>query len=256
MNSPRPRPDDRRFDELRPVTLKLDYIAYPEGSVLMEMGGTRVLCNVSVEEEVPEWMEGRGTGWLTATYALLPRSTHTRTPRETDGLSGRTQEIRRLIGRSLRVAVDLELIGERLLTVDCDVLQADGGTRTAAISGGYVAVALALRRLAARDLVPPEALKAPVAAVSVGVVDEDVRLDLCYEEDRDADVDLNVTMTGGGRLIEVQGTAEGEPFSRQTLDQILDLAELGIERIIRQQQKALQSYDRAQADGRRHAERC
>lgn len=255
MNSSRPRPDDRRFDELRPITLRLDYIAYPEGSVLIEMGGTWVLCNVSVEEEVPEWMEGRGTGWLTATYALLPRSTHTRTPRETDGLSGRTQEIRRLIGRSLRAAVDLELIGERLLTVDCDVLQADGGTRTAAISGGYVAVALALHRLAGRDLVPPEALKAPVAAVSVGVVDEDVRLDLCYEEDRDADVDLNVAMTAGGRLIEVQGTAEGEPFSRRRLDRLLDLAELGIEHIVREQEEALQSHGHAQASGQGHLER-
>jgi len=255
MNSPQPRPDGRRFDELRPITLIPDYIAYPEGSVLIEMGGTRVLCNVSVEEDIPEWMEGRGTGWLTATYALLPRSTHTRTPRETDGLSGRTQEIRRLIGRSLRAAVDLELIGERLLTVDCDVLQADGGTRTAAISGGYVAVALALRGLAARDLVPLEALKAPVAAVSVGVVEEDVRLDLCYEEDRDAEVDLNVAMTADGRLIEVQGTAEGEPFSRRTLDRLLDLAELGIERIVREQKGALQSYGHAQAGGQEHPER-
>jgi ribonuclease PH len=217
--------------------------------VLIEMGGTRVLCNASVEEEVPEWMEGRGTGWLTATYALLPRSTHTRTPRETDGLGGRTQEIRRLIGRSLRAAVDLELIGERLLTVDCDVLQADGGTRTAAISAGYVAVALALHRLADRDLVPPEALKPPVAAVSVGIVDEDVRLDLCYEEDRDAEVDLNVAMTAGGRLIEVQGTAEGEPFSRQTLDRLLDLSELGINQIVREQEEALQSHGHARASG-------
>jgi ribonuclease PH len=233
----------------------LDYIAYPEGSVLIEMGGTRVLCNVSVEEEVPEWMEGRGTGWLTATYALLPRSTHTRTSRETDGLSGRTQEIRRLIGRSLRAAVDLDLIGERVLTVDCDVLQADGGTRTAAISGGYVAVALALRRLVARDLVPLEALKGPVAAVSVGVVDAEVRLDLCYEEDRDADVDLNVAMTAGGRLIEVQGTAEGEPFSRRMLDRLLDLAELGIEHIVRAQKEALQSHRHAQTGGQGRPER-
>jgi ribonuclease PH len=255
MNSLQPRPDGRRFDELRPVTLTLDYIAYPEGSVLIEMGGTRVLCNVSVEEEVPEWMEGRGTGWLTATYALLPRSTHTRTARETDGLGGRTQEIRRLIGRSLRAAVDLKLIGERLLTVDCDVLQADGGTRTAAISGGYMAVALAVRRLAARGLVPLEALKSPVAAISVGVVEEDVRLDLCYEEDRDAEVDLNVAMTAGGRLIEVQGTAEGEPFSRRTLDRLLDLAELGIEHIVREQKEALQSHGHGQAAGQGHPER-
>jgi ribonuclease PH len=256
MKGPQPRPDGRRFDELRPIAFTLDYIEYPEGSVLIEMGGTRVLCNVSIQEDVPEWMEGEGTGWLTASYALLPRSTHTRTPRETDGLRGRTQEIRRLIGRSLRAAVDLELIGERLLIVDCDVLQADGGTRTASISGGYVAVAVAMRRLAAKGLVPRGALRPPVAAVSAGVVEEDVRLDLCYDEDRDAQVDLNVAMTADGRLIEVQGTAEGEPFSRPTLDQILDLAELGIDRIVQQQQEALQSYDRTQADDRRHAERC
>jgi ribonuclease PH len=170
MKGPQPRPDGRRFDELRPIAFTLDYIEYPEGSVLIEMGGTRVLCNVSVEDKVPEWMEGRGTGWLTATYALLPRSTHTHTPRETDGLRGRTQEIRRLIGRSLRAAVDPELLGERLSIVDCDVLQADGGTRTASISGGYVAVAVAMRRLAAKGLVPREALRPPVAAVSAGVV--------------------------------------------------------------------------------------
>jgi ribonuclease PH len=241
MNSPSPRPDDRQPDELRPIAFTLDYIEYPEGSVLIEMGGTRVLCNASIEEQVPEWMEGKGTGWLTASYALLPRSTHTRTARETDGLGGRTQEIRRLIGRSLRAAVDLELLGERLLIIDCDVLQADGGTRTASISGGYVAVALAMRRLAAKGLVLSEALKPPVAAVSVGIVEGELRLDLCYDEDRDARVDLNVAMTADGRLIEVQGTAEREPFSRQAFNQMLDLAELGIERIVRQQQEVLQS---------------
>lgn len=247
MRSPSPRPDGRRFDEVRPITFKLDYIAYPEGSVLIKMGRTWILCNVSVEEQVPEWLVGKGRGWLTASYALLPRSTHTRTGRETDGIGGRTQEIRRLIGRSLRAAVDLELLGERLLVVDCDVLQADGGTRTASVSGGYVAVALALRRLAANSLVPREALKPPVAAISVGIVEGDVRLDLCYTEDREADVDLNVAMTEDGRLIEVQGTAEGEPFSRQALTRMLDLAKGGIDDIVGLQQDALASYDRPPA---------
>ncbi len=243
MNLPAPRPDGRQGDQLRPITFALDYIKYPEGSVLIRTGNTWVLCNVSVEEHVPEWMKGRGTGWLTASYALLPRSTQTRTPRETEGLGGRTQEIRRLIGRSLRAAVDLELLGERLLTVDCDVLQADGGTRTASVSGGYVAVALALGRLASRGLVALEALRPPVAAVSVGIIGGEVRLDLCYEEDRDADVDLNVVTTADGRLIEVQGTAEGEPFSREALEHMLDLAEAGTQRIMQLQQQALPSRD-------------
>jgi len=233
------RPDGRRSDELRPVNFILNYVEYPEGSVLIEMGRTHVLCNVSVEEKVPAWMTEGGVGWLTAEYALLPRSTHTRTPRETHGLRGRTQEIRRLIGRSLRAAVDLDLLGERTLVVDCDVLQADGGTRTAAITGGYVAVALALRRLAKRSLVPPEVLRPPVAAVSVGVVSGEVWLDLCYAEDHNAEVDLNVVVADGGCLVEVQGTAEGSPFSRETLDRMLDLAALGVTRLIQHQREAL-----------------
>ena len=233
------RPDGRRPDELRPVNFILNYVEYPEGSVLIEMGRTRVLCNVSVEEEVPAWMTGGGVGWLTAEYALLPRSTHTRTSRETRGLRGRTQEIRRLIGRSLRAAVDLGLLGGLTLFVDCDVLQADGGTRTAAVTGGYVAVALALRRLAEQGVVPAEVLKPPVAAVSVGIVGGEVQLDLCYAEDRDAGVDLNVVMTDDGCLVEVQGTAEGMPFSRETLDRMLDLAAYGIARLIRHQREAL-----------------
>jgi len=233
------RPDDRQNDELRPVAFTLDYVAHPEGSVLVEMGKTRVLCNASVQPEVPTWLEGRGSGWLTATYAMLPRSTHTRKPRETDGLGGRTQEIRRLIGRSLRAALNLDALGEQMLIVDCDVLQADGGTRTASVTGGQVAVSLAFRRLAARGTIPPDVLTDPVAAVSVGVVNGDVRLDLCYAEDRDADVDLNLAGTADGRLIEVQGTAEGTPFSRDTLDEMLDLGQRGIRRLVRQQEEAL-----------------
>ena len=233
------RPDGRRPGELRPVSFTLNYVDYPEGSVLIEVGRTRVLCNVSVEENVPHWMAGGGVGWLTAEYALLPRSTHVRTARETQGLRGRTQEIRRLVGRSLRAAVDLDLLGERMLVVDCDVLQADGGTRTAAVTGGYVAVALALRRLAEKGVLPPQVLKPPVAAVSAGVVSGEVRLDLCYAEDRDAAVDLNVVMTHDGHLVEVQGTAEGAPFSRETLDRMLDLAARGIARLVRYQREAL-----------------
>ena len=233
------RPDDRKPDELRPIYITLDYVEYPEGSVLIEVGRTCVLCNVSVEHGVPRWMENQGTGWLTAEYALLPRSTHSRTPREIHGLGGRTQEIRRFIGRALRTAVDLNLLGERTLIVDCDVLQADGGTRTAAITGGYVAVALALHRLAEHGLVLPEALKPPVAAISVGVVNGQILLDLCYAEDRDAEVDLNVVMTGDGRLAEVQGTAEGAPFSRETLNRMLDLAAEGIACLIERQREAL-----------------
>jgi ribonuclease PH len=233
------RPDGRRPDQLRPVRFIPDFVEYPEGSVLIELGRTRVLCNVSVEEGAPAWMAGSGTGWLTAEYALLPRATHTRTARETRGLRGRTQEIRRLIGRSLRAAVDLSMLGERTLVVDCDVIQADGGTRTAAVTGGYAAVALALGRLVDQGLVEPQALLSPLAAVSVGVVHGEPRLDLCYAEDHEAQVDLNVVMTAGGHLVEVQGTAEGAPFSRETLDRMLDLAAHGVTSLIQSQREAL-----------------
>jgi ribonuclease PH len=233
------RPDGRAPDELRSTRFTLGYVAYPEGSVLVEMGGTRVLCNVTVDERLPAWRRESGAGWLTAEYALLPRSTHTRTPRETQGLRGRTQEIRRLIGRALRVVVDLEKLGPRQLVVDCDVLQADGGTRTAAITGGYVAVALALRRLARQGLAPQEALCQQVAAVSVGVVGGVPRLDLCYAEDAQADVDLNVVANAQGGFIEVQGTAEGRPFDRATLDVLLNMAVGGIEQLMTLQRAAL-----------------
>ncbi|HDD24778.1 MAG TPA: ribonuclease PH [Chloroflexi bacterium] len=233
------RGDGRRPDEMRPVHFTLDYVTYPEGSVLVEMGATRVLCNVSVDDGVPAWLAGQGRGWITAEYALLPRATHTRTPREVHGFRGRTQEIRRLIGRALRVAVDLNLVGERTLIVDCDVLQADGGTRCAAITGGYVAVALAMRRLQAQGVVPVQALRSPVAAISVGLLNGLPLLDLSYAEDRIAGVDLNVVMDAAGALIEIQGTAERTPFSRTLLDDMLDLATQGITRLIQAQREAL-----------------
>lgn len=231
--------DERAADALRTVRFTPDFVEYPQGSVLIEMGKTRVLCNVTVEEGVPQWMARRGTGWLTAEYAMLPQSTHTRSARETNGLKGRTQEIRRLIGRSLRAAVDLDQIGERTIVVDCDVLQADGGTRTASVNGGFVAVGLALQRLAAQGVIPGSALLAPVAAVSVGVIDGRPCLDLCYEEDRRAEVDLNVVMTSAGCFIEVQGTAEGQPFGREMLDAMLVLAWKGITELIGMQREAL-----------------
>jgi len=233
------RPDGRANDELRPVIITPDYITYPEGSVLIEMGQTRVICNVSVEERVPAWLVGQNQGWITAEYGMLPRSTHTRTPRETQGPGARTQEIRRLIGRSLRAAVDLTKLGERTLTVDCDVIQADGGTRTAAITGGYVALAIALRKLIRGGLIHARAMKSPVAAVSVGIVQGEPVLDLCYEEDSMAEVDFNVVMTAEGQYVEVQGTAESNPFSRTQMNALLDLAEKGIRELLALQKRVL-----------------
>jgi ribonuclease PH len=233
------RPDGRANDELRPVVITPDYITYPEGSVLIEMGQTKVICNVSVEERVPHWLVGQNQGWITAEYGMLPRSTHTRTPRETRGPAARTQEIRRLIGRSLRAAVDLTKLGGRTLTVDCDVIQADGGTRTAAITGGYVALAIALKKLIRGGLIHARVMRAPVAAVSVGVVEGNAVLDLCYEEDSMAEVDFNVVMTSRGQYVEVQGTAEGSPFSRAQVGALLDLAQKGIEDLLALQKRAL-----------------
>lgn len=235
------RIDGRKAGQLRPVAITSGYIAYPEGSVLIAMGGTRVLCNVTVEPGVPNWMRAQGVpgGWVTGEYALLPRATHTRTPRETHGPGGRTHEIRRLIGRSLRAAVDLEQLGARTCIVDCDVLQADGGTRTAAITGGYVALALALDKLIQAGQLPPEVLKSQVAAISAGLVAGEPLLDLCYAEDVQAGVDINVVMNSAGEFIEVQGTAEGDPFSRAALDQLLDLAYKGIGELLAIQRAAL-----------------
>jgi ribonuclease PH len=233
-----PRPDGRRPDELRPTEITTGFQRYAEGSALIKTGETWVLCAASLSETVPPFLQGRGTGWITAEYAMLPRATHTRSER---GGGGRAREIQRLIGRALRAAVDLDALGPRTLTVDCDVLQADGGTRTAAITGAWVAIALALRRLvAAGQLASVEAvLREPVAAVSVGVIDGEIRLDLPYAEDSRAEVDLNVVMTAAGSLIEVQGTAEGRPFGRPALDHMLDLATAGITELCRQQRSAL-----------------
>jgi ribonuclease PH len=235
------RTDGRRTDQLRPVKLEIGYTRWAEGSVLVTQGDTVVLCNATVDEQLPPWMmrAREDRGWVTGEYAMLPRSTHTRTHRETTP-QARTQEIRRLIGRSLRTAVRLELLGRRQIIVDCDVLQADGGTRTVAVTGGYVALALAARKLIAAGVIPPEALLAPVAAVSVGVVDGEPLLDLCYAEDVHADMDMNVVMNRDGRFIEVQGTAERQPFDRTMLNRLLDLAAGGIGELLRMQGRALE----------------
>ena len=233
------RIDGRAYDELRSVRITPDYVDYPEGSVLIEMGKTRVLCNASVEESTPRWRMGSGAGWVTAEYAMLPRSTHQRTSRETSRPRGRSQEIRRLIGRSLRSALDLDKLGERTIILDCDVLQADGGTRTASISGAYVALALALRSLEDAGVVKPGVLTTEVAAISLGLVDGQLLLDLCYEEDSAATADFNIVMTGGDQMLEVQGTAEGKPFGREEMDAVLDLAQEGIGQMLAFQHQVL-----------------
>jgi ribonuclease PH len=233
------RSDGRGLDEIRRVEIMPDYIDYPEGAALIKMGNTWVLCAATVEDRVPRWIERAGHGWVTATYNLLPRSTHDRTHRERGGARGRTQEIERLIGRSLRAAVNLPALGERMITVDCDVIQADGGTRTAAVTGGYVALAIALYRLIARRTVSRQAMRHTVAAVSAGVVQGQVMLDLDYEEDSQADVDLNVAMTEAGQLVEIQGTAEGDPFSRHLLRELIDVAWQGIQELQAAQQEAV-----------------
>ncbi len=228
------RYDGRSNKQIRPVEFVLNYVDYPEGSVLISIGKTRVLCNVSVEDQVPEWMKKNDLagGWITAEYALLPRSTTTRVKRETQGLSGRTQEIKRLIGRSLRAGFDLSLLGNRTFIVDCDVLQADGGTRTASITGGYAALHLALKDLVEGGSISPEVFLSPVAAISVGILSGTPVLDLNYAEDSQAEADLNVVMNQEGEFIEIQGTAEGSTFSRDTLDTMLEYAESGIQQLI------------------------
>jgi ribonuclease PH len=235
------RPDGRTPDALRPVRITRGFTRHAEGSVLVEFGDTRVLCTASVEDKVPGFLRGSGQGWLTAEYGMLPRATHTRGDREAarGKQSGRTQEIQRLIGRSLRAVVDLEQLGERTLQIDCDVLQADGGTRTAAITGAWVATHDAIEWLRARGAVEGQPLRDSVAAVSVGLWQGHALLDLDYAEDSSCDTDMNVVMTGTGGIVEVQGTAEGRPFSRAQVDALLDLAADGIARLTRAQQQAL-----------------
>ena len=233
------RSDRRDPGALRPLGLEADAVPYAEGSCLIATGRTRVLCAASVIEAVPAWREASGAGWVTAEYGMLPRATHTRSSRERGRVSGRTQEIQRLIGRSLRSVTDLSALGPRTITVDCDVLQADGGTRTASISGAAVALALACRTLVEEGLLARSPVRELVAAVSVGLVDGEARLDLDYWEDSNAQVDMNVVATESGGLVEVQGTAEGHPFERAQLDDLLDLAMAGVRQLVAAQRRAL-----------------
>ncbi|WP_067817283.1 ribonuclease PH [Actinomadura kijaniata] len=235
------RPDDRAPDQLRPVRIQRGWLDHAEGSVLIEFGGTRVLCAASVTDSVPRWRRDSGLGWITAEYAMLPRATNTRNDREAvkGRIGGRTHEISRLIGRSLRACVDLKALGENTVQLDCDVLQADGGTRTAAITGAYIALADAVSWMRDRKLIKRDPLTTSIAAVSVGVVEGEPRLDLAYLEDSVAETDMNVVCTGDGRFVEVQGTAEGAPFDRAELDALLDLAAAGCAELTRLQKEAL-----------------
>jgi ribonuclease PH len=230
----------RELDELRPVTIQTAVAPYAEGSALIAFGDTRVWCTASVDERVPPWLETANRGWVTAEYSMLPRATLTRTNRDRAANSGRSQEISRLIGRSLRAGIDLKALGKRQIVVDCDVLQADGGTRTAAITGAHVALELACRHLVNTRILKSSPVQTKVAAVSVGMVSGTARLDLDYSEDSAADVDCNVVMTSAGTLIEVQGSAEGKPFTRNDMNRMLDLADLGIQRLTELQREALE----------------
>lgn len=231
------RPDGRAEDELRTVRMTKDYISTAEGSVLIEMGRTRVICTASIEDKVPPFLKDKGRGWVTAEYSLLPRSTSVRVVRESQRgkIGGRTHEIQRLIGRSIRSVVDMEALGERTVWIDCDVIEADGGTRTAAITGAFICLADAMKYALETGMIKESPLRECVAAISVGLVEGRPLLDLCYEEDYGAEVDMNVVMTGSGKFVEVQGTAETEPFERQRLDEMLGLASGGIEKLIEMQ---------------------
>ncbi|WJW75713.1 ribonuclease PH [Thiohalobacter sp. IOR34] len=237
------RPSQRAADELRPIRITRNYTMHAEGSVLIEFGNTRVLCTASVESRLPPWLRGKGQGWVTAEYGMLPRSTSERMGREAarGKQGGRTMEIQRLIGRSLRAVVDLKRLGERVITIDCDVIQADGGTRTASITGGYVALHDAVAHLIERGELKDSPLTGQVASVSVGIYQGTPVLDLDYPEDCNAETDMNVVMDGEGRFIEVQGTAEAAPFSREELMNMLDLAQAGIFQLIEEQKKALEA---------------
>ncbi len=244
------RIDGRRADELRRIRITRDYLKNAEGSVLIQMGDTWVICSATVENSVPPFLRGRGTGWVTAEYAMLPRSSGQRIQRERAKVGGRTHEIQRLIGRSLRSVVDLAALGERSVLIDCDVVQADGGTRTASITGSYLALVDALRRMRQQGMVGTIPVTDHLAAVSVGIVDGRPMLDLCYAEDSSAEVDMNLVMTGTGRIVEVQGTAEGEPFSRTDLAKMLGLGEKGIRALIRKQKEALKQPLAAASPGK------
>ncbi|MGM0508241.1 MAG: ribonuclease PH [Fusobacteriota bacterium] len=235
------RDDDRKRDEIRNVKITTGYVKYPEGSVLIEAGDTKVICNATVEDRVPYFLRGQGKGWLTAGYSMLPRATESRTRREASvgKQKGRTIEIQRLIGRSLRTAIDLEKLGEKTITIDCDVIQADGGTRTASITGGYIALELAINKLLSQGEIEENPLISNVAAISVGVVYNTTLLDLKYTEDFKADVDMNVIMNDQGEFIEIQGTGEEATFDREELNQLLDLAEKGTRELIEIQKKAI-----------------
>ncbi len=232
------RPDGRAPDEMRPIKITPNYLSYAEGSALIEMGETRVLCAVTLEEKTPQFLKDKGSGWVTAEYAMLPRSTLTRSSRSSTP-NGRSQEIQRLIGRSLRAITDLNALGERTFTIDCDVIQADGGTRTASITGAYVALYIALEKLVRMAVLPRMPFKGQVAATSVGIVNRQMLLDLCYEEDSQAEVDFNVVMTDKGEFVEIQGTAEAVPFPRPTVDALINLAEKGIRQLHQEQLKVL-----------------
>lgn len=233
------RPDGRAVDQIRSTKITPNISPYAEGSALIEVGGTKVICTASVEDKVPMFLRNKGVGWVTAEYAMLPRATNTRTQRETQRPSGRTQEIQRLIGRSLRAVVDTRLLGERQIYIDCDVIQADGGTRCASITGGYVALALACRKLMRNNILKTSPILSEVAAVSVGIIEQTPILDLAYAEDSEAEVDMNIVCTGSGKFIELQGTAEREPFTREQMDQMLILAEAGVNKLFEMQRMAL-----------------
>ena len=237
------RPSERQSDQLRPIRLTRNFTRHAEGSVLIEMGETRVLCTASVEESLPPFLRGKGQGWVTAEYGMLPRSTHTRSAREAakGKQTGRTQEIQRLIGRSLRAVTDLKALGERQITLDCDVLQADGGTRCASITGAWIALYEACDKLVQAGKLPANPVKDHVAAISVGIFEGSPVLDLDYPEDSNCDTDMNVIMTGQGGIVEVQGTAEGEPFTREQMNVLMDLATMGIRQLVAAQESALAS---------------
>lgn len=236
------RTDGRRFDQIRPVTIEPEVLRYAEGSARIQMGETIILCTASLEDGTPKWLQGSGAGWISAEYGMLPRSTHTRINREKAMTGGRTQEISRLIGRSLRSVVDLKVLGERQITVDCDVLQADGGTRTAAITGGFVALAFALRFMQQQGMIPKIPLTNFVAAISVGLKDGQTLLDLNYDEDSTIHTDMNFVMTDDRRFVEIQGTAEETPFSRTELDKMLAVAEKGCLELIGRQRSLVRDF--------------